>query len=330
MPDGTPKDNAPFAETDDRLAGDVIDTEIAALHALKAGLDGSFSRAVDLVTGCMGHVIVSGVGKSGHIGAKISASLASTGTPSFFLHPTEASHGDLGMVTANCVILALSYSGESRELTDVLRFAKRQAVPIIGMTRAADSTLGRFSDVLLRLPAVAEACPNGLAPTSSTTMTLALGDALTVAAMSRKGFSRDDFGSRHPGGKLGRSLQTVREYLMGREQSVPTVARNAKLSDVVVDISKGRLGCVAVVDDEGGFAGMITDGDIRRAISPDFFSRSAADIMTASPTTFRPEQRISEVIATLTELRVSNAFVLDGGRPVGVLHTKDLLVEGYM
>ena len=232
-------------ETEIALARNVIRIERDALEKLEAGIDASIVRAADTIMATDRHVIVAGVGKSGHIGQKIAASLASTGTPSFFLHPTEASHGDLGMIAPGSVVLAISYSGESREMVDLLRYCRGNSIPVIGMTRAPDSTLGRLSDIVLHMPTVPEACPNGLAPTSSTTMALALGDALTILLMDRRGFSREDFGSRHPGGKLGRSLQTAGDYVADRPDDIPVINTDASVQDVILAVSEGRKGCVA-------------------------------------------------------------------------------------
>lgn len=317
-------------ETDIELARNTIRIERDALEQLEAGIGESIGQAADLIMATDRHIIVAGVGKSGHIGQKIAASLASTGTPSFFLHPTEASHGDLGMVVPGSVVIAISYSGESRELVDLLRYCKSNNIPLIGMTRSPESTLGRTSDVLLRMPVVAEACPNGLAPTSSTTMALALGDALTIVLMARRGFSREEFGFRHPGGKLGRSLQTAGDYIDSRTDDMPLTTLGADLHEVIIAVSEGRKGCVGVVDSEGRLVGMVTDGDIRRAMLAGTLSGNAADIMTANPRTLSREDRMSAVIKTFTERRISNAFVTDDGRPVGIVDMKDLLAEGYV
>ena len=317
-------------ESDIDLARNTIRIERDALEQLEAGIGPSIAEAADLIIATDRHVIVAGVGKSGHIGQKIAASLASTGTPSFFLHPTEASHGDLGMVVPGSVVIAISYSGESRELVDLLRYCRSNGIPLIGMTRSAESTLGRASDVLLQLPVVAEACPNGLAPTSSTTMSLALGDALTILLMARRGFSREEFGFRHPGGKLGRSLQTVGEYLEGRNDEIPVVGSGADIHDVILGVSEGRKGCVGVTDADGRLVGMITDGDIRRAMLAGKLTGTAGNIMTANPSTLTCDLRMSSVVKTFTERRISNAFVTDDGRPVGLIDMKDLLAEGYV
>lgn len=312
------------------IARQVIAIEKGGLDALSESLSDNFVRAVDMLIGCKGYVIVAGVGKSGHIGQKIAASLASTGTPAFFLHPTEASHGDLGMVVPGSVVLAISYSGESRELIDLLRYCKSTGVNVVGMTRSAISLLGRNSDVVLELPAHEEACPNGLAPTTSTTMTLAMGDALTVALMARRGFSQEQFGSVHPGGKLGKSLHTVADFLMDRSDPVPVVPHDASFEEVVSAIAEGRQGCVAVLDDAGKYMGIITDGDLRRAMAPTAPRDNAQAMMTPGGTTFLKQDRIALVIDTMTRLRISNGYVLEDARPIGVIHTKDLLAEGYI
>lgn len=320
------------ADKDIALGKSVIRTERNALEALEAAIDDRFAVAVGLIYNAASYTIVAGVGKSGHIGSKIAASLASTGTPSFFLHPTEASHGDLGMVAKGAVVIAISYSGETRELVDLLRYCKANDVPVIGMTRSAESTLGRMSTVALEMPVVAEACPNGLAPTSSTTMSLALGDALTIAVMERRGFSREDFGQRHPGGKLGRSLQTAAEYVAERHNDVPSVGAVTPADQVVLAMSEGRRGCVAVLDDAGKLIGMVTDGDLRRAFVGDKLavSATAVDIMTSDPRTIAPDERMAAVIETMTTYRISNGFVVEGGKPIGTIDLKDLLAEGYI
>ena len=321
-----------MAENSDlELARDCIRVERDALAQLEDSIGSEISEAADLIMTTDRHVIVAGVGKSGHIAQKIAASFASTGTPSFFLHPTEASHGDLGMIVPGSVVIAISYSGESRELVDLLRYCEKNDVPLIGMTRAPDSTLGKASRVVLRMPIVAEACPNGLAPTSSTTMSLALGDALTIVLMARRGFSREDFGHRHPGGKLGRSLQTASDYLAGRDEVLPLVNETATSEDVILAISEGRKGCVGVVDTGGILTGMVTDGDLRRAMLAGKIGNSASELMTANPRTIPLGERMSTVIQHFTDLRISNAFVVDeAGKPVGLVDMKELLLEGYV
>jgi arabinose-5-phosphate isomerase len=317
-------------ETEIELARNVIRIERDALEKLEAGIDESIVRAADTIMATDRYLIVAGVGKSGHIGQKLAASLASTGTPSFFLHPTEASHGDLGMIVPGSVLLAISYSGESREMVDLLRYCRSNSIPVIGMTRAPDSTLGRLSDVLLLLPTVPEACPNGLAPTSSTTMALALGDALTMLLMDRRGFSREDFGSRHPGGKLGRSLQTAGDYVADRPGDIPVVTADASVQEVILAVSEGRKGCVAVLGPDGRITGMVTDGDLRRAMLAGKLGGDASSVMTPGPRTVAPDERLALVIKRLSEHRISNAFVVEDGRPIGIVDMKDLLAEGYV
>ena len=313
------------------LARDCIRVERDALAQLETSINDEISKAADLIMATDRHVIVAGVGKSGHIGQKIAASFASTGTPAFFLHPTEASHGDLGMIAPGSVVIAISYSGESRELVDLLRYCQKNNVPLIGMTRAPESTLGKASAVVLRMPVVAEACPNGLAPTSSTTMSLALGDALTIVLMARRGFSREDFGHRHPGGKLGRSLQTAADFLAGRDEDLPLVAETASSEDVILAISEGRKGCVGVTNTEGRLTGMVTDGDLRRAMLGGTIGASACEIMTVGPCTIALDERMSTVIQQFTDHRISNAFVVDDhGKPVGLVDMKELLLDGYV
>lgn len=286
--------------------------------------------AVDLILDTHGHVIVVGVGKSGQIGVKIAASFASTGTPAFFMHPTEASHGDLGMVTKDCLVLAISNSGESQELTDVLHYCHKTNVPVVGITREPTSTLGRASTVVLQLTPSEEACINGLAPTTSTTNTLALGDALVVATMSEKQISEQDFARRHPGGKLGRGLQSVADWMALHPSPPPTIPAEAPLPDVISAVSSGEQGCVAVLGEDGQMVGIITDGDLRRALSPDLFDKSAHDIMTTNPLSFTGDVLMRDVVHTLTQRRMANAFVLKAGRPVAVLHMKSLTAQGYV
>ena len=314
----------------------VLRAEAAALQAVARHLEhdedaaNALDRAVDIIAGLAGHLIVVGIGKSGHIGAKLAASFASTGTPSFFMHPAEASHGDLGMVTRHCALLAISRGGESREMLDVLHYCRRESVPVIALTAAVGSTLGRAADVVLALPDMPEACPNGLAPTTSTTAALALGDALMVAVMTKKGISSQDFGRHHPGGKLGRGLQTVGEWMALSETTPPTTQADSRMDSVILAMSEGREGCVAVLDAKGHMVGMITDGDLRRAMAPDLFSKRAGDIMTAAPFTVSPDQRMGDIIQTLSERRIGTAFVLEDRKPVAVINTKTLMRQGYI
>ena len=316
-------------------AREVLRTERDGLAALEAALDAAFARAVETITALKGYLVVSGVGKSGHIGAKIAATMASTGTPAFFLHPSEAAHGDLGMVTAECAVLAISNSGASEELRALLGYARSIGAPVIGVTRSADSLLGRSSDIILTLPKAPEAGPLGLAPTTSTTMTLALGDALAVAAMRARGFTAEDFARRHPAGLLGMRLKTCGQWIAERSAAAPTVAAAASFAEAVHAVGEGRRGCVAVIDDGGGLVGLITDGDIRRAIDAGaqapqaLFARTAAQVMTRSPFTATPGERLGEVFDVLAARRLGAALVVDDGRPVGVVDLKDLVDAGF-
>jgi len=313
-----------------QAAQKVIRAEQAGLDTLCGIIDKKFSDAVDLILNTEGYLIVVGVGKSGHIGQKIAASFASTGTRSFFMHPTEASHGDLGMVSPNSTLFIISNSGESRELRDVINYARKMAVKIIGVTKNTASTLGTQATHVLRLPPSPEACPNGLAPTTSTTNTLALADALVVAVMSERGFTKEEFGKMHPGGKLGLQLQSVEDWLALQQRQVPIVSQDSDMRHTVMAMTESRMGCVAVTDTKDNFVGMITDGDLRRAITEDIFDKSAADIMTADPISLTRDMTIRQVIDLFTERRISNAFVVDNGKAIGLIDMKTLLEGGYI
>ena len=310
------------------LARALIATEIEGLAALSRDLGPSFALAVDMLAAADGYCVVTGVGKSGHIGSKIAATFASTGTPSFFVHPTEASHGDLGMLVGAGVLLAISNSGDTREMRDILTHARRREMPIIGITKRQQSLLGRMSNILLKLPDTEEACPNGLAPTTSTTVTLALGDALAVAAMAKREFGREDFGKVHPGGKLGLQLQHVSDWLID-EAAPPVVTADMSAGDVVVAVADGGMGCVGVVADDR-LVGCITDGDLRRHFATDFFEKRASDIMNSTPTTVTKEMRMADAIGVMTDMRISNVFIVEGERLLGIMHMKDLLKAGYL
>jgi arabinose-5-phosphate isomerase len=311
-------------------ARSVIRLNIEALEALERTVNGNLVRAVEIILSRPGYVVVTGMGKSGHIGNKIAATLASTGTNAFFVHPAEMSHGDLGMLRHDTTLLAISNSGESRELRDPLIFCQRNDIPVIGMTQRASSFLARTSAVSLVMPSVAEACPNGLAPTTSTLMTLALGDALAMVLMERRGFSATDFGLHHPGGSLGMSLQSVREWMGDNHAPPPTVSMDAAFAEIVAAITAGRKGSVAVLDADGTLAGMITDGDVRRAFAQDVAAITARDIMSRQPITVGPDQRMSDVVDLLTANKISNLFVVDDGRPVAIVHIAELMQAGYV
>jgi len=301
--------------------------EANGITALSEGLDDRFTAAIDVLAAVDGRVIVSGMGKSGLIGRKIASTLASVGTPANFVHPGEASHGDLGMITPRDAILALSNSGETAELGDLLDYAKRFGIPVIAVTGADESTLSGAADIALVLPAAVEACPMGLAPTTSTTMMLALGDAIAVALIERRGFSKADFQVFHPGGKLARRLLRVVD-LMHAGDEVPLVGRDTAMADALIVMTEKRLGCVGVVDDGGGLAGIITDGDLRRQMSDQLLTRKAGDVMTDSPLTISPTALASEALGLMNARQITTLFVIEEGRPSGVLHIHDCLQAG--
>ncbi len=311
------------------IGRNVIRQEAEGLRALELSLGANFTDAVDLILKSDQHLIVVGIGKSGHIGRKIAASFASTGTPAFFVHPSEAAHGDLGMITTGTIILGLSNSGESAEVNGVIEYAKSLGNHTIAITSGAQSTLAKSADVALVLPNVSEACPKELAPTTSTTLTLAMGDALCVAVMEMRGFTAEDFGRRHPAGKLGFGLKRVAEYLASQSGEVPLVQPDSTLADVILAITGGGKGCVGVVK-EGRLIGIITDGDLRRAMGNDIMSKTASDIMTQSPFTLSPDMRIKDAVTAFTQRKIGNAFVLDGQDIIGLIDLKMLLATGYV
>ena len=315
-------------ESDRLSAIKTIDSEIRAIEELKKSLDAeSLTKALDFMQNSTGRIIITGMGKSGHIGKKIAASLASTGTPSFFVHPAEASHGDLGMITDDDVVIAISNSGESRELIDILNYCKRFGIKLIAITKNQDSSLGKAGDVVLLLPNNGEACPLGLAPTSSTTATLVLGDILTIRMIERKGFSKEDFNDRHPGGKLGSILKRVSD-LMHTGQDMPLLDENANMQAVLLEMTSKRLGCVGFVNSAGILTGILTDGDLRRCLSSQILSEKAADLMTRNPKTIAPEAMTAEALKIMHDKKITNMFVVDNLKPVGVIHIHDLLNNG--
>lgn len=304
-----------------------IDIEVTAINELKNLLDENLTKALDLIQSTKGRVILSGMGKSGHIARKIAASFASTGTPSFFMHPAEASHGDLGMVTPDDVIIAISNSGESRELIDILNYSKRFGIKLIAITKNPDSSLGKAGNIVLKLPTSKEACPLGLAPTSSTTATLVLGDILTVAMIERKSFSKAQFNQRHPGGKLGSILQQVKD-LMHTGNEMPLLSENATINEIILEMTSKRLGCVGFTNNSGEFVGMFTDGDLRRYIEKDLKNAKASDIMTKNPIVAKKEMYASEAIKIMNERKITNLFVIEDNKPIGTVHIHDLLRSG--
>lgn len=305
----------------------VLDMEADGLRLLADSLDESFDRAVSLLHAVSGRIIVTGMGKSGHVGRKIAATLASTGAPSFFVHPAEASHGDLGMVTKADAVLALSNSGDTAELSDIIAYTRRFGIPLIGVTRRTPSTLADQADVLLLLPPAPEACPLGLAPTTSTTMTLALGDALAVALLEARGFTAADFRQFHPGGKLGQALLLVTD-VMHAGDDVPLCRLDAPLQEVILEMTSKRLGCVGVLDADGKLAGVITDGDLRRHLSHEMMSASAESLMSRQPKTIRPKALAAEALGEMNLRQITSLFVVDQGRPLGVVHIHDCLRAG--
>lgn len=305
-------------------------TEIAGLVALADTLDESFTRAVALMASTRGRVVVSGMGKSGLVSRKIAATLASTGTPALFVHPGEASHGDLGMIVVGDVVLALSNSGETAELADLVMHARRGGMPLIAITTGADSSLAKDADIALLLPPAAEAGPIGLAPTTSTTMQMALGDALAVALLTRRGFTAADYRRMHPGGRLGQRLKRVCD-LMHAAAEVPLASMDTPMHRALLIITERRFGCLGVVDPDGRLAGIVTDGDLRRAMGPDLLSRRVDAVMTHDPRTIGPDALAEEALHVMNapDRPVTALFVVDADRrPVGILHVHDLLRAG--
>src|ERR1700687_2675265 len=299
----------------------------ALATALRDGLGASFAAAVDLIRAAQGRVIVTGMGKSGHVGRKIASTFASTGTPALFVHPAEASHGDLGMVANNDVILALSWSGETAELKNLTDYSRRFRIGLIAMTANPDSTLAKTADVVLALPPAREACPHNLAPTTSSLMQLALGDALAIALLESHGFSAMDFGVFHPGGQLGAALKFVRD-IMHTGTAVPLIGRGAPMSEAIVEMSAKGFGCVAVTDDSGKLAGVITDGDLRRHMRVDLLKAPVDEVRAAAPKVVRPDQLASEALQLLNSSKITALVVVEQGRPVGIVHFHDLLRAG--
>jgi len=303
---------------------------LQALHAALAdGLGAPVLEAVDLILTLPGRLVVTGMGKSGHVGRKIAATLASTGTPSLFVHPAEASHGDLGMIGRDDAVLALSWSGEAPELADIIAYTRRFDVKLIAITSRPDSALGKAADLLLALPRMAEACPNGLAPTTSTTMQMALGDALAMALLEARGFSPKDFREFHPGGKLGARLKRARDLMHGAEE-LPLVQLDATLEQAIVEMTSRRFGVTGVMD-QGRLVGVLTDGDLRRAFQRGVAMQGpVARAMTRSPRTASPEDLAPDLLGIMNDKRITSLFVVEDGRPVGILHLHDLLRAGVL
>ena len=304
----------------------VLETEIAGLRALFRTLDAGFARAIDMLERVDGRIVVTGIGKSGHIARKIAATLASTGTPAQYVHPAEASHGDLGMITVDDAVIALSNSGETAELAAIVDYAKFRGIALVSITARADSTMAKAADIPLIIPDGPEACPMKLAPTTSTTVMLALGDAIAVSLFERRGFSPEDFRALHPGGQLGLRLIPVRDIMhTGRE--LPLVALETDMTEAIIEMSGKRFGCVGVVDSER-LVGIITDGDLRRHIREDIFAMTAADVMTGNPKTADEDALAAQVFGMMNDNKITNAFVVRNGVPVGIVHIHDILRAG--
>jgi len=308
-----------------------LDLESHGLSALAAALGDSladeFAQAISVLANATGRVIVTGMGKSGHVGQKVAATLASTGTPAYFVHPSEASHGDLGMITKQDVVLAFSWSGETIELTNLINYSRRYAVPLIAVTSRADSTLAKASEVTLTLPRAQEACPHGLAPTTSTMMQLALGDCLAIALLESRGFTASDFKVLHPGGQLGANLKFVSD-IMHQGDAVPLVSESVAMSDALVTMTEKSLGCLGITDADGQLIGVITDGDLRRHMGSGMLEATTAEIMTRDPKVVAPDTLASAALEVINTSNITALFVAEDGKPVGIVHVHDLLRAG--
>ncbi|UFX46603.1 KpsF/GutQ family sugar-phosphate isomerase [Bradyrhizobium sp. 41S5] len=301
---------------------------VAALSAaLKSDLGAAFTAAAELIRKAKGRLIVTGLGKSGHIGRKIAATFASTGTPAFFVHTAEASHGDLGMITADDAILALSWSGEQPEMRNLIAYAARFGIPLIAMTADKDSTLSKAADVQLTLPKAREACPHNLAPTTSSLMMLALGDALAIALLEGRGFTSTDFSVLHPGGKLGALLKHARD-LMHSGEALPLKPLGTKMSDALIEMTSKGFACVGITDHNGDLVGIVTDGDVRRHMHPNLLAQSVDEIMTRPPKTIGRDTLAGEALELLNKLKIITLIVTEGKKPVGIIHLHDLLRAG--
>lgn len=305
----------------------VFEIEVRGLTAAAGNLDENFVKALNALANISGRVVVSGMGKSGHVAHKIAATFASTGTPSFFVHPGEASHGDLGMITKEDAVLAISNSGDTVELADVIAHSRRFSIPLVAITANRESALAESADVVLILPDSEEACPMGLAPTTSTTVTLALGDALAIALLERRGFTADQFQLLHPGGRLGQKLLKVTDIMHGGD-AMPLVAPADIMAEVLITITARRFGCAGVSDSRGGLIGIITDGDLRRHMAPDLLGLTAADIMTKDPVTVPPQSLAAEALAVMNEKAITSIFVVEESKPLGIVHIHDILRSG--
>ncbi|CCE00142.1 KpsF/GutQ family sugar-phosphate isomerase [Bradyrhizobium sp. STM 3809] len=331
MPRSKPLTDAPPANADIQSALRTLDAGSNGIAAISAALRGSlgaaFAAAVELIRKAKGRAILTGLGKSGHVARKMAATLASTGTPAFFVHSAEAGHGDLGMITSDDVVIALSWSGEQPEMKTLVNYTKRFAIPMIAITSNAQSSLGQAARIVLELPKAREACPHNLAPTTSTLMQAAIGDALAIALLEGRGFTALEFANFHPGGKLGAMLKHISD-LMRSGDAVPLKPLGTGMADALAEMSAKGLGCVVIVDGRGHVAGIITDGDLRRKMRADLLSVAVDEIMTANPRTIRREALASEALEILNSAKITTLIVTDGSKPVGILHMHDLLRAG--
>ena len=326
----TLKDDAPGpGESDLEAACRVLETEARAINALSATLDGRFVDVLDVFTKCSGRIIVTGMGKSGHVANKVAATMASTGTPAQFVHPGEASHGDLGMITRDDAVLALSNSGETTELNDIVAYTRRFRIPLVVITSGRASSLAEAADIALIMPEFEEACSMGLAPTTSTTVMLALGDALAVALLDRQGFSAEEFHVLHPQGRLGAKLIRV-EDLMHRGDEVPLVEPGTPMSEALLAMTNKRFGCIGIVDKGGKLSGIITDGDLRRHMGDALLAQTTDQVMTANPKTIGPHALAAEALNIMNSDRITSLFVVENGPPVGIIHVHDCLRAGIV
>lgn len=313
----------------------VLRIEAEAVAALEAGLDGNFSLAVDMILQCKGKVVITGIGKSGLICQKIASTMASTGTPAFFLHPAEGIHGDLGMLTKDDVVIAASCSGETAEVTRILPVIKRMGLPLIAITSKADSTLVRAADTFIHIPVKEEACPLGLAPTASTTATLAMGDALAVALLTRRGFKEEDFAFFHPGGSLGKRLVAIVEDFMHSGKEIPLVTTGTLLKEALFEITDKKLGVTGVVDDGGSLVGVFTDGDLRRTLEKGFdvLNRPVGELMTGKPKRILKSSLAAKALHDMEAYSITSLFVFDSEEnrvPIGIIHIHDLIKAGIV
>ena len=312
-------------QLDDLATGrSVLNTEGQALLSLSDALGPSFSAAVETLSGAKGRVIITGMGKSGHIGRKIAATLSSTGTPALFVHPAEASHGDLGLIARQDVVVALSNSGETAELNDIVRYTRRFSIPLITVVGRDGSSLATNSDISIVLPDSPEACPLGLAPTTSTTMTLALGDALAVALLERSSFSSSKFQELHPGGSLGHRLITVNE-IMHVDDHMPLIALTARVSEAILVMTAKAFGCVGVIDKNDSLVGIVTDGDLRRHMADNLLELRVEDVMTKAPKSIRPNALAAEAVWIMNQNSITSLFIAQNGKPLGIVHMHDCL-----